>query len=290
MAYLFLATVVILCTVQNITQKQYSLKVKHQDSFMFGAFCSLFAMLFFLISSGFSLELSGDYVPYSIGFAVAYASTNIGLFYAVKLGPLSITLLASSYSLIIPTLYGVIFKNEKIGAVGYVGLVLLAVSIFMINMKTKKEREQQEKKKVSLPWLCAVAVMFVGNGMCSTLQAMQQEACGGAYKNEFMILALGIVFVALFVFSIILSRENVFAKIKEGIPYGIVKGVANGIVNLLVMVLTAMLPTAILFPTVSGGGLVLGFFIAVFYYKEKLNLPQIIGYAIGTVSVVLLNL
>ncbi len=290
MAYLFLFIVVILCTVQNVTQKQYSLKVKHQDSFMFGAFCSLFAMLFFLVSSGFKLDFDSKFVPYAIGFAVAYASTNIGLYYAVKLGPLSITLLASSYSLIIPTIYGVAFLNESIGIIGYIGLFLLAVSIFMVNMKTKKEKEQLEKKKMSLPWLCAVAVMFVGNGMCSTVQKMQQSACDGAYKNEFMILALAIVFVALFLFSIILNRENILAKIKEGLPYGIIKGVSNGVVNLLVMVLTAMLPTAILFPTVSGGGLVLGFFVAIFVYREKLNLPQTIGYAIGTVSVVLLNL
>jgi multidrug transporter EmrE-like cation transporter len=119
---------------------------------------------------------------------------------------------------------------------------------------------------------------------------MQQLKFDGGYKSEFMIVALIIVVVMLFTMSVILDRKNILTKIKEGIPYGAVKGLSNGIVNLLVMVISAMIPTAILFPTVSGGGLVLGFFIAVFIYREKLSLPQTIGYAVGTASVVLLNL
>lgn len=290
MAYVFLVAVVILCAVQNVSQKQYSLKVRHQDSFMFAAVCAFSALLFFLVSSGFKLNISSEFVPYSIGFAVAYACANIGLFFSVLLGPLSMTLLISSYSLLLPTLYGMIFLKEKLGVAGYIGILLLAVSLFLVNMKSKKENLSAEKKKISLGWIAALTLHFAGNGFCSIFQKMQQSACNGNYKNEFMILALAIVFVTLFTASLAASRKNVGQKIVEGLPYGIIKGVANGIVNLLVMILTAMLPTAILFPSISGGGLVLGFFIAVFLYREKLSATQTLGYAIGTISVVLLNL
>ena len=56
------------------------------------------------------------------------------------------------------------------------------------------------------------------------------------------------------------------------------------------MMLTALIPTAILFPSISGGGIVLGFVLAVFAYKEKLSMLQVIGYFIGMISVILLNI
>ena len=67
-------------------------------------------------------------------------------------------------------------------------------------------------------------------------------------------------------------------------------GIANGIVNLLVMVLTGALPSVILYPSIAAGGIVIGYVVSVLVYKEKLTFMQNIGYIIGTVSVVLLNL
>ena len=74
--------------------------------------------------------------------------------------------------------------------------------------------------------------------------------------------------------------------LKTAVP----NGVANGIVNLLVMVLTGAIPNAILFPSISAGGIVLSWILATFLYKEKLSRVQLAGYFIGVVSVIFLNL
>ena len=47
---------------------------------------------------------------------------------------------------------------------------------------------------------------------------------------------------------------------------------------------------SILFPSISGGGIVLGFLLSTFVYKERLSRIQYIGYAIGTASVIILNI
>ena len=65
---------------------------------------------------------------------------------------------------------------------------------------------------------------------------------------------------------------------------------ANGAVNLFVMLLTGLLPTAILFPSISAGGMAITFAIAILFYKEKLSKVQILGYMFGIISVVLLNI
>jgi multidrug transporter EmrE-like cation transporter len=61
-------------------------------------------------------------------------------------------------------------------------------------------------------------------------------------------------------------------------------------VNLLVMILSGLMPVSLMFPIISAGGIVAIFVISLVFYKEKLSRLQIIGYILGTVSVVLLNI
>ena len=56
------------------------------------------------------------------------------------------------------------------------------------------------------------------------------------------------------------------------------------------MVIGALVGAAVLFPIVTGGGLVCSFLISAFIYKEKLSRIQIFGFALGIVAVVLLKL
>ena len=56
------------------------------------------------------------------------------------------------------------------------------------------------------------------------------------------------------------------------------------------MILVADIPSAILYPCVSAGGIVIGFIMAITVYKEKLTNMQLVGYFLGVVSVVCLNL
>ena len=291
MQYLFLVIVMLFCILQDITKKQYNVKVEKSNGFIFSAIVSLFAMFFFLISSGFKFDINSQVIPYSVGFAASYASALVGAFLAIKWGPLSITLLVISYSLIIPAFYGLIALDEKLTPVKIIGLILLAISLLLISkvLERKNEGGEETKQKISVKWLIALFFAFAGNGMCSTVQKMQQTALDGNYKSEFMIVALIISFVAL-VIAAIVNKEDIRVGTLPCIGFAAITGIANGIVNLLVMVLTGMMSASILFPTISGGGIVLGFIFSIFVYKEKLTKIQYIGYAIGTVSVVLLNI
>ena len=147
MQYLTLIITIVIMSSQNILIKQYNVKSRNRNSFLFSAVSSLFAMLFFMISSGSDLRFTLQFVPYSIGFAAAYA---------------------------------------------------------------------------------------------------QLKGC------------------------------SIYAPLA---------GIANGATNLLVMVLTALLPTAVLFPSISAGGIIIMFFISLLVYKEKISKQQM-----GVSSVILLNL
>lgn len=281
-------------TINSVAQKQYNIKAKKQNIFLFTSVFIFVAMMFFVVSSGFKLNFNLEVLPYSIAFATVYSLSLLTGFLAIKHGPLSITMLVIAYSLIIPTFYGMIFLNETIGFLAYVGIAMIMVSLLLVNFPQKAktgEGSAEESPKVSIKWIVILVCAFFVNGLNSVVQKEQQMRFDGAYKNEFMIVGLLLSAVVLFVCSFIGDgRKEFLPKLKDSVPYGLMGGIANGVMNLGVLVLTGTIPNAILFPSISGGGVVLGFIVSTFVYKEKLSPLQVIGFVIGTISVIILNL
>lgn len=282
MNYLLLLVVVILVAAQNFIAKQYNIKAKAFNIWMFSGMTTLGALSFFLINAGFQVAMVWEVLPFAVGFALFYGCAVVGSVLAVRKGMFSLSTLVSSYSLLIPTLYGIIYLNDPVGWIGYVGIILLIASIYLLNKK-------KEEVKFSVAWLIWVSVGFIGNGVCSTVQKMQQLHFDGGYKNELMIYSLAMVTVFFMIMGVITGKE-LGKEAKATALYGLPKGLANGVTNLLVMVLQGVLPTALLFPMISAGGIVIAFLLAVFLYRERLTKLQLVGYVIGTVSVILLNL
>lgn len=280
MHYILVIVVAVLGAFESVMKKQYNIKTERPNAFAFSCVANLAALLFFCISAGFKLEFNVSAVPYSICFGLCCAACYIGVLTAIGCGSLAITNLIISYSLIVPTIYGIVFLGDSIGVVGYVGIILLFISILLLNLNG-------EKVKFSFKWVIAIIIAFFGNGMCSTIQKMQQLKFDGAYKNEFMIIAYAIAVIILLVAALL---RGGFGDIKPGLAFGALSGVANGAVNYLVMILTGTIANAILFPTISAGGIVISFFVAVLLYKEKLTKLQHLGYIAGIAAVVLLNL
>ena len=191
---LLLTATVFGCTIQQVAKKAYNRKVSG-GTFTFTALSIVFALIVFLISSGGKFDFNSAIILYAIGFALSYSAASIGSFLAISTGPISITSLIVQYSLIIPTLHGLIFLGEfekKNPIFLFSGLGLLLISLFLVNMEKKGE-----EKKISLKWIVFAILAFVGNGACSTVQKVQQIEFNKAYKSEFMIIALIISFVVL---------------------------------------------------------------------------------------------
>ncbi len=282
MSYILLTATILGVTAQGIVSKQYCIKVKYQNSMMYSAVAAFFAMLFFVFCSIGTFSFDSGILPYSIAFGGFYCMSLFGGLNAIRTGPLSISVLVNQCGLIIPTLYGILWLGDDIGVCGYVGIALLFAALAFVNLKN-------EKMQFSRSWFFWLAVQFVGNGMCSTVQKMQQMKFVGAYKNEYMIIALLLVTLVSLIAGLC-GNKNVGRSILGALRYAPLQGIANGAVNLFVMMLTALLPTAILFPSISAGGMMITFVIALTIYKERLSKIQILGYLSGIASVILLNI
>ncbi len=283
MEYLFLCVAATGVTFQNFMSKQFNTRAKVTNPYFYSATVAFFAMMFFFVSSGGELHFTKDFLPYSVAFGVVYGITFYANVKAMKYGPLSITAFVISISLLIPTLFGVVVLNEQIGILKYIGIILLVLALVFINIK------KSNNMKLSLKWALFAVMCFLGNGFLSVIQKIQQMTFSGGYKSEFMIAALIIVSLLFFILGLRV-QGNKKKMIGECIKYAAPAGLANGMVNFFVMVLTAVLPTAILFPSVSAINLCLTFVLALVVFREKLSKTQTIGYILGIISVVLLNM
>ena len=280
----YLTAIIIGISGQNVAQKPYTQKTGGRGAYFFSALVSFSALLFFVFTTS-KLDFALSFLPYAVGFAVSYALAMVCLVLSVAYGSLSLTSLFVSYSLMIPTLYGLL-SGESI-SIGFIpGILLLLVSLFLTN-KTDK---QDKKAKISFKWIVCVTLTFIGNGTCTVIQKMQQVASNGGYKNEFMIVSLAMVTAVLLVMSLVKERGEMAYFAKSGWLLAIICGGLNGMVNLFVMVLSARMSVSVMFPLISAGGLVVTYLISRFVYKEILTKSQLVGFVCGLAAVVLLNI
>jgi drug/metabolite transporter (DMT)-like permease len=163
------------------------------------------------------------------------------------------------------------------------GLLLLIVSLFLTNKPQKGE-------KISGKWLVYVSIAVLSNAGCCISQTQQQVDFNEQYGSQLMILALSMALVFYIIMMIITERKMIPTLFKGGWYNAPISGLANGANNLLVMVLRPMMSAAVLFPLISGGGLVVTLLISLFLFKERLGRVQTFGFFLGLASVILLSL
>lgn len=282
MNVLYLILIILGVAGQGIVKKPYTQKTGEKGAYLFAALSSFVAMLFFVFGTR-GLHWDMGIVPYALAFAASYAASTLFAVLAVANGSLSLTSLMTSYSLMIPTFYGLIFLKDPMSVYLPAGIALLAISIFLINKKN-------DKCRITFKWLVYVLISSIGNGLCSTFQKMQQVAFDGAYKNEFMVLSLGIVTVVLGAAAIFTSKGELKDHLYHARFTAVGCGVMNGVVNMLVMVLSGMMAASVMFPLISAGGIIVTYAVSKFLYKETLSKMQFWGLVTGTLSIVFLSI
>lgn len=282
MVYVALIVTVLFLTGQNIVKKKYE-QISSSGVCFFSGMVSLFAMLMFAaVNRNWSFE-AGLLLPAFL-FGVSYACATVGFLLSIKYGSLANSSLVLAYSLLIPTVYGLIFLDEPIGVTLIIGLFLVALSLWLINYQKTGER-------ITWKWVVFVLIGFFGNGMCSAVQKAAAISYGDEKINLIMVLALGMSSAMMFVASPLMrEREISSVTVKKGWYLALACGLMNGVVNLLVIFMNTRLPASVMFPVLSGGNLITVFLYSVLVLRERFSVKQYIGFFVGVLSVVLLNL
>ena len=182
----------------------------------------LVTMAVFVVNLNGEIFFEPGMILYTVGFAMCYFTATLFALKVIEVGHLSLTSLIVSYSLLIPSLYGLVFLHEGINAIKIVGLIMLLISLFCAKSAKNDKNSDVKKRNVSInkKWYVYVALAFVGNGLCSTLQKAYQLHSGGRGKSEFMLIALCITAAAFLVLRIIHSdTEKNFCRQRQTAAY-----------------------------------------------------------------------
>ncbi len=223
-------------------------------------------------------------LPYCLLIAIGYV-TCFWVLDAMACGPLSLTSLFVSLSLVISSLYGFFFWDSKVTPLSIAGLCLVVLSLWLALHKGK------EQKPISKKWLLLVAIFFPGNAAYSIGQRAQQIAWNGEHKGQLMFFGLFITCVAALIRYLIHRKKGMDKVPAKMIAIPFTASVINGFYNLFVMTLATMpISPSIVYPAIAVGSLAITSLFSFFVLKEKMKWWQWLGIALGAAAVGLLSI
>ena len=211
-------------------------------------------------------------------FGVITALSNLYKMLSLGAGPMHITILITTSSMIIPTMSGVFFGESF----SLPKLICVFVLIFFIYSSLEKSESMALNKK----WYAFCALAFLLQGSIGVLQKIHQNS---VYKSEIN----GLLFVS-FVCSLIFSRikaSKASVKLsfnKKMLFLAVVCGVCAYTMNFLNLRLSGLLPSQLFFPFVNGSAIVLSSVMSVVIFKEKISRRQMLGLCGGILSLVVI--
>ena len=260
------------CIFNNVCKKdlQTGAHVYRFNTLSYAICILLFCII--AISRGFSLFT----IFLGVLFGVVTALSNYYKMQSLTCGPMHITLLITTSSMIIPTRSGVFFGESF----SVYKLIFVFVLIFFIYLSLEKKNSTEINKK----WLIFCALAFVLQGSIGVLQKIHQSS---EHKDEIG----GFLFVA-FICSIVYSHF----RAKKGFKalnfnrklfiFAPICGLCTFLMNFLNLRLSGLLPSQIFFPVVNGSAIILSSVMSVIIFKEKLTKRQIIGLCGGILSLI----
>lgn len=225
--------------------------------------------------------------PYALIFAVCFTACNAAMVKGIQLGSVVITSLVCQLSLIGVTVWGFLAWNTQVTWLVIIGLILVAVALWLCLYTGKKEPQ----KKVSLKWIGCLVVLFISNAACTIVQRTQQNQFNGQYGNFFMLLSVIMSLVACIVIYCKQGTAGTGSMLKKAGAFPVAAGICNALLNLLTIVLaTSSLSPSLIYPVIAIGGLSLTTVCSAVIFREKMLWQQWIGVLLGMIGVVVLSI
>lgn len=285
MSILIYLCIIIASVTRSATSKLYNRS--DGPSYVFNAIKTLSALILFILMGIVQFRFHLPTVLYGAAYGAFLCIASYSGFRALSMGPMSLTSMLVSFSLIIPLVWGIAVRGEQVSLIQYVGILLLMVALVLVN--ADKLRRGGSDGKINRLWFLYVAITFACDGACSILQKEHQTQFPSQYSKEFMFFAM-LLCSAVFVISAF--RKMTFSEIKavKGKKFAVLSGVTNAVQNYLTMILAGFENATALFPIISAGTVLGSLACGGIAFKEKLKINQYLAIALGIAAVVLLKI
>lgn len=277
--------IILASVTQSATTKLFNRGSSH--SAVFNAVKACTALLLFALMAVVDFTFHLPTVGFGVWYGISLCVSMYTGYQALCRGPMALTGMLVSFSVIIPLIWGITVGNETLKSLQYPALILLFLAIILTNADKVKAKKTVQTNYCL--WLLFVGITFACNGICSILQKQHQTLYPEAYSREFMLFAMLLCSVAFLISALRKISPKEIKEIK-GKWYGVLSGLANGIANFLTLVLAGMENASVLFPVISAGTLLAALLCGKILFKEKLKANHYVALAAGIVAVVLLKL
>ena len=198
MVYILYFLILLSSATQAAATKFYN---KCSDSStVFNAIRTASALVLFALTAAFGFTFHFPTLLFGLLYGASLCLSMHTGFLALCLGPMALTSMLTSFSVVIPLLFGIAVWKETLGGFKIAALALLVFTILMINADKLKKGAKAEGGYAI--WLFFVFLTFAANGFCSVIQKQHQILYPESYSREFM-------FFAMLVCSIVFSSISI---------------------------------------------------------------------------------
>lgn len=287
MEYVLLVISPLLVCIKTLIQGRYT-KTNNpsiKSTFFFNAIFSLIALI---LLGAIYLRTIPNITTIIFGLIMGLITTLFQAIYlnALKKGPISISGIIISLSILLPTVYGLIFLNESINAFKIIGIVLIVISLILLNISKEND------KKINYIYLILIFIAFLLSGTINIFQSVFNALNVANERNEliFFMYCSSFIFSLIFTFLYNPKQKLDYKFNKETIISPILIGIILAVQNILLMYLLTKFDASIYFPVTSALNVIFITLSGYLLFKDKIKTTQIIGIIISIVAVVIINI
>ena len=240
-----------------------------------------------LLGGDIHLQVSG----FTLIFSVIYAVTLIAAqwFYTYALGCGNISLCSTVYSMgfIFPTISGMLFWNEEISLTKVLGILVVIPAIYISGTGKKKDAVSAASGNNS--YVLPIMIAMAASGLLGILQKAQQKSAYAEESAELILISMLIAAVISFI-TALFTKANPLPINKGIILRACVIGACFGGSNMLNTWLAGMLDSAVFFPILNIGIILLALLVGIVIFKEKPGKKEWCVIPLGIIAILLLSI
>ena len=193
----------------------------------------------------------------------------------------SIAATVARLSMLIPVLFALLIWGESARAIQLVGGVVALAALPFLTF-----RPRVDKRKLDAGSVLLLFAVFFAAGLCALSIRWYHQT--GIRGEEATFLAFLFGTAAMVVGTTWLLRRD--GSSARDIPPGFVLGLVNAVGNRLLIAALRQLPSIVVYPFSSVVGLLITILFSLTVWRERITRVEIIGIAIASVSILLVNL
>lgn len=277
-----LALSITLAVINNLLLRKFRNKgLRGMGDILFFNFLSSVVWIILLFGLNRGKAISLEAVIWGLLYGTLTAAFLLCKMLAFSTGPASITSFIGCSSLLLSTLFGVIYFKESVSVVQIIGMLCLLFSLFLTVFDFKRSSFGERTAKA---WYLWGTLFFLCSGATGIVFKLHQKS---ACRNEVnqMMLSAAVTSACLFLICSVITQKSLDGTLpkipRSAVVYAVLCGIVSCGYNRLNILLSGLLPSIVFFPTFNGSVILLTSISAAFLFKEKITLRQAIAFTLG---------